>query len=104
MIKKVEINRPTVTIEKYCDECGAKVPIGMQCSVARCEICQKDLCDKCVGHESNTMGDYREVYCKACWDIGEKFRNRINECEQEIDDLNEGWRIAGINLLKTKPK
>jgi hypothetical protein len=44
-----------------------------------------------VGKENNTMGDYREVYCKVCWEVGEPYRIAIQEHEDTIDKLNEEW-------------
>jgi len=91
MIKKVETKKTIITNIILCDDCGIEIKRDMACSVARCEICGKDLCDKCIGHEADTIGDYREVYCKKCWDIGEKYRYKINELENSIDDLYSEW-------------
>ena len=64
----------------------------MACSVATCEMCHKDLCDTCVGKEEYTGGDYREVYCSSCWNVGEPYRSEMQEHEDAIDKLAEEWR------------
>jgi hypothetical protein len=91
MIKETKTTKEVITTNKYCDVCGDEIIRGMACSVAKCEKCGKDLCNKCVGKENNTMGDYREVYCKVCWEIGEPYRQAIQEHEDTIDKLNEEW-------------
>jgi hypothetical protein len=91
MIKE-EITTQEVTIKyKYCDDCKIEIKRSMTCSVAKCEICGKDLCDKCVGHEDYRTGDYRTVYCEKCWSIGETYRQKIEELELKIEDLNDEW-------------
>lgn len=90
MIKETKTIKEVVIRSKYCDVCGVEIHNGMACSVAKCEICGKDLCDKCVEYE-NSVGDYREVYCKKCWDIGEKYRKKIQEHKDATDKLNEDW-------------
>jgi hypothetical protein len=91
--KKTEIKEVcVVTKHKFCDVCGDEIKIGMVCSVAKCEQCGKDLCNKCIGHEVEICSDYRrEVYCEKCWDIGEPFRKEIEELEGTIERLNDEW-------------
>jgi len=88
--------KETKTIEQestkvICDDCGVDINRTMACNVARCEICGKDLCDKCVGEGLDTMGDYREVYCKSCLEKGGIYRKKIKELEEEIDNLRIEW-------------
>ena len=73
--------------EIYCDDCGKKINWDLQCSVSRCEYCGKDLCEKCIEIEKSTDGDYREVYCKTCWDIAKPYHKKIDELEGEIENL-----------------
>lgn len=91
MIKKIIKTEEVSYNEKYCDVCGTNIKMSMACTSARCEICGKDLCEKCIGHEENTMGDYREVYCKQCWDLGKEFNKKIEELENEIENLTKTW-------------
>ena len=67
MIKEfIETKQVTTTKKiKVCDDCGKQINHSMACSVAICELCGADLCDKCVVHENNTMGEY----CKSCYAI-----------------------------------
>ena len=85
MIKEKTIEK-TVN-EHYCDDCGKKLNRTLQCGVAVCEYCKKELCDNCVEYEDNNTGDYRTVYCKECWDIAKSYHSKINELENEIEEL-----------------
>ena len=91
MIKTTKVLKEDVLYEKFCDVCGKKIHIGMACSKAQCQNCKKDLCNDCIGHEENCPGDYREVYCKKCWEIGYSYRTRIDALEAEIDTLYQEW-------------
>ena len=85
---KKEIMEP----HKYCDVCGNEIRIGLVCSKAKCEYCKKDLCEKCIGHEESSPGDYRIVYCNNCWEIGEKYRPKIEQLNDEICILYKEWQ------------
>lgn len=85
MRKKVDAK--TTRTEIYCDGCGKKISWDLQCSVSRCEYCGKDLCEKCIAHEISTTGDYREVYCKGCWDIAKPYHEKIADLEDKIETL-----------------
>lgn len=91
MIKETKTTKEITVEQRYCDVCGVKLNWQLQCSVAQCEKCGKDLCNNCVGKENDTTGDYREVYCKVCWDIGEPYRQAIKEHEEVIDKLDDEW-------------
>jgi hypothetical protein len=82
----------TVKRHKFCDDCGVEVPVGLACCKASCEYCKKDLCDDCVGHEEETGGDYRIVWCKKCWSAGDELRPVIEEHHNEIERLYKLWR------------
>lgn len=90
MIKKENITQEITIKHIFCDDCETEIKRTMQCEVAKCEICNKDLCNKCIGHEDDN-GDYRIVYCKKCWQIGEKYRNLISTHESEIERLCQEW-------------
>lgn len=53
--------------------------------MARCNGCGKDLCEECIGHENYVDGDYREVYCKHCWEIAKPYLDII----AKLEDLEE---------------
>ena len=91
MIKKVEKLKKITKCYKYCDVCGVRIIKGLACSKAKCEYCEKDLCDECVGHEESNSGDYRIVYCAKCWDIGEEYRPMIKQHEDVVDRLYSEW-------------
>ena len=92
MYKKLKVNRDVEETHLYCDVCGEEIPRDLACGIAKCECCEKDLCDKCVGHEGSSCGDYRVAYCKKCWDIGEGFRVDIEYMEERIESLYEEWK------------
>ena len=94
MLKKTKtLKETTETTEthKYCDVCGINIKLGMACVKAQCKYCKKDLCEKCIGHESDSYGDYRTVYCKRCWNIGNNYRSKIEQLEKEEDKLYDEW-------------
>lgn len=90
--KTVEVK----SYERYCDICDTKLNWTLSCSVARCEVCKKELCEKCIGNEEGRYNDYRTVWCKRCWDIGNQYRDEINRLEKEIEKQHELWKRATI--------
>jgi len=92
MIKETKILKEQSEYQKFCDVCGVKINHGMACSRASCEICGKDLCEKCISHEESNSGDYRTVFCKKCDTIGDEYRPLISRLECEIDELHNQWR------------
>jgi len=91
MIKETSIPSVKIIRQKYCDCCQSEIAIGLACSSAKCLICKKDLCQNCIGHEIETGGDYRDVYCKNCWDIGMPYMVETEKLHNEIEKLNNEW-------------
>lgn len=89
-----ETKVPSQTIErhKFCDICGIEIYIGLACSKAKCMYCDKDLCEKCICHEEDTGYDFRDVWCKSCWETGEKYRPTIEKLHAQIESLYEQWQ------------
>lgn len=94
MKKTVSETREVKTTQRYCDECSVLLKHELACTVAQCEVCGKDLCEKCIGHEEPSSGDYRDVYCAPCWEVGKKYRDAIKEAEDKIEKLDEEWRAV----------
>ena len=92
MIREKTVLKEFIERRRFCDVCGDGINITMACSKAKCEYCKKDLCEKCIGHEESSCGDYREVYCQRCWDIGNAYRPTIEEAEAKIDEMYAKWR------------
>ena len=92
MWKETKKQQEVTERHKYCDVCGAEIIIGLACSSAKCMYCGNDLCEKCIGHEDGTHGDYRDVFCKKCWEIGEPYRPVIDKLHTEIDQLYSEWQ------------
>ena len=92
MITETKTLKPHTERHKFCDICGSEIKIGLACSKAICEYCGKDLCDRCIGYEENTGGDYRIVYCKECWEKGDMYRPLIEKHELEIAKIYTEWQ------------
>lgn len=93
MIKTIKVMKEDVKHQKFCDDCGVEVRIGLACSKARCSYCGKDLCEKCIGYEEYSCGDYRgQIWCKSCWELGNSYRPKIESLHKEIENLYEEWQ------------
>ena len=92
MIKEDKILKETTIRHKYCDTCGKEISISLACSRANCVYCGKDLCENCIGHEEDTGGDYRIVYCEKCWNLGDEYRPIIEQHENEVSRLYDEWK------------
>jgi hypothetical protein len=86
-------------VTRTCDDCGAEIHWSLACSVARCEVCKKDLCDKCVAKEKSTMGDYREVYCGACEDLyNSKYKHKLDLLSKRRQTLLDSYYVAAHQI------
>lgn len=77
---------------KFCDVCKKEININLVCCSAKCIYCGKDLCEEHIGHEEETPGDYRVVYCENCWQLGKFYRPRIEELQNEVTLLYKKWQ------------
>ena len=104
-MQKTTENIETVTTKKttvYCDDCGEPTVTMMACNRKNCEMCGADLCKNCIGHEEYDTGDYRTVYCKDCWSVGEGFRERIAMINREIEVTEDDWKSACKRIRAAK--
>lgn len=92
MIEKTRVQKELIEYHKFCDVCGTEITPGLVCTKAECMYCGKDLCERCIGHEEETGGDYRDVWCERCWQKGDKYRPLIDALETEAQMLSEKWR------------
>lgn len=92
MWTQIKVQKEATESHKFCDVCGIEITIGLACSAAKCMYCRKDLCEDCVGHEADTSGDYRNVWCKRCWELGEKYRPTIKELHEKSEALYKEWQ------------
>jgi hypothetical protein len=83
MEKIEEITTIKTVVHRYCDDCGKELHWDLACSVAECGYCGKQLCKDCIGHERETSGDYREVYCKSCSAIYRKYKSEIDAAHEK---------------------
>ena len=90
MIKeeKKSVVKEIIKKSYYCDDCGEKISEDYR--KPYCQICEKDLCHKCIG-QTEYEGDFAFYYCKDCWTIGESYRSEIKMHEDKIDDLIDEW-------------
>ena len=93
MYKMTTANKEVSVTKKYCDVCGTELYMGSACSASaiKCDICMKDLCEGCIGHEEATSGDSRHGYCERCWEIGIEYLKEIEKHSNEIDKLHSKW-------------
>jgi len=97
MIKKTTETKEVVVNKRFCDDCGKELHWGLQCCVAQCEICKKDLCNDCIGYEEETGGDYRIVWCKKCWEIGKPYRTELEILQNKIEEARKMWEARCKN-------
>ena len=94
MYKTITITKEVEKTTKVCDVCGDEIHMGLTCSAIKCGQCKKDLCEKCIGHEDETGGDYRHGYCKKCWEIGQKYLAEIERLSDAIANTHDCWSHA----------
>ena len=84
----------TEVVERYCDECGKSAS-------HQCHFCFKDLCgwmaNKCAVKDDRGDEEYPDYYCKKCWDIGKKFRDKISKLQEKEWKLEEEWEKEAKN-------
>jgi len=95
MIQEYEQIEVVKRHKKTCDICHTEIKRDLMCSIARCEICKIDLCEKCIGYEESDRcsGDYRMVYCESCWNIGKPIREKVEELSKQIESLYDEWHF-----------
>lgn len=85
--EEVEVPAKTQTFVTYgCDVCGTDMAKRYVCC-----MCEKDLCRKCMIYNPEDTGDYPDVLCKECWDLGDEFRKERDRLEQKIDEAYAKW-------------
>jgi hypothetical protein len=83
MIKQSKIMVETIKQTIFCDVCGKEI----YNYVGQCEICEKDLCEKCIG-DKDYCGDTTVFNCKKCWSIVEKYKKQKDLLYKQLDDLD----------------
>ena len=68
-------------VNRYCDLCGAEeADTNRRTWVHTCDICNREICDKCVGDSDYESATY---FCKECCRISEPFRAKISALRKE---------------------
>ncbi len=76
------------TITKVtCDHCGKNAKRS-------CRGCGRDICEKCTVYDDRDHGDYPGTYCIPCWKLGESYRKKQVELNQQIDEMEIAWHEA----------
>lgn len=101
---RIEAGREEVIQYAYiCDLCKKGYRHGSVCS-----ICGRDICTNCTKFDPRDMGDYPSKYCNECFDIGEKYLERISVEEEKhetvIATIEEEWRDEAIKAVKNNMK
>jgi hypothetical protein len=91
MIKEITVQEKVVTQHRYCDVCDTEINHSLACTNAKCKCCRKDLCENCIGHEEETGADYRDVWCRRCWDFGAEYRPKIESLNRATEALYDEW-------------
>ena len=98
---KVEAGKEEIIKYCYvCDICGKGSAHRRACG-----ICGRDICSGCTKFDPRDHGDYPEKYCVICFNVGQKYLEKIM-AEQEkfdatIEELEQDWKDEAIALLKT---
>jgi methionyl-tRNA synthetase len=95
MIKTFTVTKEFQHSKVYCDYCGQEITTRYRSHT--CEICRKDICPKCEGHEDDFGGDHPDVWCKRCWDIGTIYRAEIKNLEDKIEEVRKMWEARCKN-------
>jgi len=84
-------------MEYYCDICE-------KIAKNKCYLCGIDICNKHTVFDDRCSGDYPDKYCENCWNIGEKYRKKIQEIEDEayekIGQEDENWKEEAVAFSK----
>lgn len=92
IIRKVQVKIP----HYICDVCNKEVK-----TIKSCIVCKRDVCPACRYDDYSYGGDYPEIYCKHCWELGQPYREQIelieDEADSKIDQETEAWH----NLCKS---
>ncbi len=97
---KIEVDREErIKFVYQCDLCG-KISIHRKI----CSICNRDICSDCTVFDPICSGDCQDKYCSACFNIGEKYIDKISE-EQEkfdtiIENLKKEWIDEAIKAMR----
>ena len=57
--------------------CDCATPEPPQTSCYRCTLCRRETCRHCGLYDAREVGNHRDWYCRACWDLGEPYRVQV---------------------------
>lgn len=97
---RIEAGKEEVIKYSYiCDLCGKEVAHHRVCS-----ICGRDICSVCTKFGHRDRGDYPEKYCVNCFQIGQKYLDKISaeeeKCEVIVENIEQEWKDEAISAIK----
>lgn len=99
-------------VQYICDICGKTVKNNKGCCgsspIMKCDKCDIDVCSKCRLLHFEGGSDYPSgCYCLACWDIGKKYKQQMEEAytdyENTLDTLEDKWKEDCITNRAENP-
>ena len=99
MIKTEKVMKDVEVKRIFCDKCGKEIHWHLPCYTARCKICKADLCDECIGDESDDGSDHRTVWCKTCHEVGIPYVKEIDRLYDEIGRQHELWKKEALKKV-----
>jgi hypothetical protein len=97
---RIEAGKEEIIKYSYiCDVCGKGSDHHRVCS-----ICGRDICFNCTKFDPRDIGDYPSIYCDHCFQIGQKYLDRISteeeKCDAMIEGLEQEWRYEAMEVVK----
>ena len=85
----------TVTRDvRICDRCGGTERF-LYGAGGVCQACGRDVCGGCSVSDPDEPGDYPDHWCKECWELGERYRQKIenlrHQCSEDCRSHRRKW-------------
>lgn len=95
------MSRQTFETTKIIKETKIKCDYCEHIGISVCELCKKDICNAHKTYDDRDPGDYPDVYCMRCWEIGTPFRLAMEreqqDSEKRLERMEEDWKKAALN-------
>ena len=106
MKKTKEVTQTVNESEILCDLClleGKEKKIGSEYS-RYCHLCERDICEEHIVFDDRDHSDYPNKYCISCWEIGEKYRYKMEEIEEaadeKIEEVEKEWKKLALEKIE----
>lgn len=92
VVEKIETKTAKVkTYSYFCDFCGKKLIEDYLYDSKKCCVCERYVCDEHKLYDPRDHSDYAPCFCLECWKVGEPYRAKIEELENEIIKVEHSW-------------